>query len=844
MKLRSQRRLILGCIALVLALFLTRPGATRLKTRIASSIGMALQRQVEISKVHLRLLPQPGFDLEGFVVHDDPAFGAEPVLRAQEVTALLRLTSLLRGRLEISRLSLSEPSLNLVRRDDGRWNIENFLERTASIAVAPTSKSRSETRPAFPYIEADRGRINFKFGPEKKPFAVTDAKYAFWQESENTWGMRLKGQPVRTDFNLSDTGQLKVNGTWQRSGALRETPVVFNLEWDGAQLGQFTKLLSGEDRGWRGTLRVSVDLVGTPANLTVRSDGSLQDFRRYDIAQTTPLELKSHCEAHYAIAARRLHQILCQTPVGDGYLTLRGEATNLLGPRAYDLQIRADDVPLNGVLTVIRRAKKDLPDDLRATGTVDTRFNLRADAKASSVIAYEGSGRTSNFHLRSDTAKADLVLDTVPFFLVPAVQRGLASKARARHDALSLREPDEPHLSIGPFPLKLGRTSPTVVQGWVTRRGYSIWLKGDAEIQHLLRAARMSGIPASHPPAIGSAKVDLQVSGLWSGFASPLITGSADLHSVQAEIRGLNEPLEIASAKIELNDIETRVEAIAASAAGTRWAGSLSVPRKCASPQLCPLTFDLHADEISADHLNGWLNPNPPKRPWYRFSSITPVSSPSFLADIRASGTLAANRVVVRDLIVNRVVTKVDLEQGKLRLSDLRAEVMGGKHRGEWHADFTMQPPLYSGAGALDGISLAQLSEAMRDNWISGTANAKYQIELMGYSSTELLNSARGDLHFDMRDGVLPHILLATAPLRVRRFQGTLGLRRGDVELLQATLDSPTASYVVSGRASIGRKLDFKLVSDGSPGLTVTGTLSDPRVAPIHRPETQAALKP
>ena len=108
-------------------------------------------------------------------------------MRAQEVTAVLRLSSLVRGRMEISRLSLTEPSLNLVRRDDGRWNIENFLERTAQIAVAPTGKAASEPRPAFPYIEADRGRINFKFGAEKKPYAITDAKYAFWQDSENTW---------------------------------------------------------------------------------------------------------------------------------------------------------------------------------------------------------------------------------------------------------------------------------------------------------------------------------------------------------------------------------------------------------------------------------------------------------------------------------------------------------------------------------------------------------------------------------------------------------------------------------------------------------------------------------
>ena len=121
-------------------MFVVRPGASRLKARIANSIGNALQRRVEIGSVHLRLLPRPGFDLENFVVHDDPAFGAEPVLRAGEVSASLRLSSLFRGRIEISQLSMTEPSLNLTRNADGRWNVETLLERTSMTTVAPTAK--------------------------------------------------------------------------------------------------------------------------------------------------------------------------------------------------------------------------------------------------------------------------------------------------------------------------------------------------------------------------------------------------------------------------------------------------------------------------------------------------------------------------------------------------------------------------------------------------------------------------------------------------------------------------------------------------------------------------------
>src|SRR2546430_1882018 len=157
-----------------------------------------------------------------------------------------------RARLQISRLSLTEPSLNLVRDRQGRWNLENLLERAAQIPVAPTKKASTEVRPGFPYIEADRGRINLKLEQEKKPYALMAADFALWQESENVWGMRLKAQPVRMDFNLTDTGTVSVNGSWQRAATLRQTPLQFTMEWTDAQLGQVSKLVSGKDQGWRG----------------------------------------------------------------------------------------------------------------------------------------------------------------------------------------------------------------------------------------------------------------------------------------------------------------------------------------------------------------------------------------------------------------------------------------------------------------------------------------------------------------------------------------------------------------------------------------------------------------
>jgi len=71
-KFLFSRRAAAVVVALLVILFLFRPGVDRLRNRIASSIGSALGRRVALDNVHLRLLPRPGFDLEGLVIYDDP----------------------------------------------------------------------------------------------------------------------------------------------------------------------------------------------------------------------------------------------------------------------------------------------------------------------------------------------------------------------------------------------------------------------------------------------------------------------------------------------------------------------------------------------------------------------------------------------------------------------------------------------------------------------------------------------------------------------------------------------------------------------------------------------------
>jgi hypothetical protein len=859
--LSSRQRVVATAAVILLALFLVRPGVSRLKARITTSISRAVARPADIGSVHLRFLPRPGFDLENLVIYEDPTFGAEPMLRAPEVTAVVRLTSLLRGRLDIARLELTEPSLNLVRRADGRWNLETLLERTAHTPLAPTAKSKSEARPGFPYIEASSGRINFKIGQEKKPYALLNADFALWQESENAWGVRLRAEPLRTDMNLSDTGLLRMNGTWQRAGSLRETPLQFSLEWDHAQLGQLTKLVSGNDKGWRGDVRLEATLSGIPAAMQVTADSSIQDFHRYDISSTDALRLAAHCDGKYSSAERLAQEILCSAPVGDGMITLHGDA-GLPGMHRINLSLNVEGVPVSAMVQAARHAKKDLPADLVSTGSVQGNFTVKEDGPSRLGPEFQGRGEIADLRLQSTSTRVEFAPGSVPFVLRSGRTDTHAFPGRksGQKSGDGLQIPDELHIEYGPFPVALGRPLPAQARGWLARSGYGMVVHGSGDVAHTLRLAGLLGLPALKASAEGAAQLDLQIAGSWaakvsgnsSAFSVPEVTGTVQLHNVRALVRGVNGPVEISSAELDLLTDQLHVQKLNAQAGDANWTGSLTMPRGCGLPGACLVRFNLNTEEIGLSELSAWLSSKPGQRRWYQILTSAEPATPTFLENLRASGKVSAGRVRIHNIVADRVTASLELERGQLKISELRADVLGGKHRGDWQMDFAAGTPVFTGSGTLTGISLKQVADAMHDAWISGTADGTYQLKASGADSTNFWQSAEGSLQFDLRDGGLPHISLTgdEEPLQIARWQGVAVLHDGKIEIDDGKLVTPAETYQVTGTASLGQMLDLQLTQGtdvkpahaGSPVYSITGTVAEPQIA-LTTPETQARLK-
>jgi hypothetical protein len=574
--------------------------------------------------------------------------------------------------------------------------------------------------------------------------------------------------------------------------------------------------------------------------------------------------LAAHCHGKYSSAEGMMREIFCSGPVGGGMITLKGDA-GAAGVHRLDLVLNVEDVPASAVAQLARRAKKDLPADLLATGSVQGNFTVKEAGELPRGPEFQGRGEIANLRLQSVGSKVEVTAPSVPFVLVServSVHDRLRNDKVRQLGAEVLAVPDEAHIEFGPFPVALGRPVAAQARGWVGRTGYGIEVRGDGEVSRTLRVASMFGVQAMKASVEGVAKMDLDIAGAWaenaagtpSGFSSPKVTGTVQLRSVRATVRGAQGPIEISSAELKLLPDEAQVQKLKARAADVDWSGSMVLARGCGTPGACVVHFNLNTDEVGLSDIYQWLGAQPSERRWYQMLSSAEPGAAPFLENLRASGKVDAGRLRIHGVVAERVSAVLDLDRGKLKVSELHADLLGGKQSGDWQADFTGASPVYTGTGMLTGIALEQMASAMHDPWISGTASGSYQVKASGTDAAAFWQSAEGGVRFDVRDGVLPHISLASdeGPLQISRWQGRARVHDGEINIEKGVLVSSGGAYEISGTASFGRLLDFKLFAGtdvkaagaGALVYSITGTVAEPRVAVSATGETQARLKP
>jgi hypothetical protein len=555
--------------------------------------------------VELRLLPRPAFVLTDLTVEEDPAYGAEPVLHANTVTASFRLLSLWRGRLEIGRISVDEASLNLVRTDAGRWNLDSLFRTAAAKAGAAAGAESVGGQSAIgsgktplPYLEATNSRINIKIGSEKLPFSLVSTDLSFWQEEPGNWRIRLRGQPARTDVNLdlADTGVVRLEASVHRAAELREMPVHLDLEWREAQLGQLTRLVIGSDPGWRGDLTGELHLDGTADAAQITTQLRATGVHRAEFAPATPMDFDANCGLIYHFSERAVEKLLCDSPLGDGHIRLAGDLPSQGGLPQFSVEL--DRLPVAFGLDALRTVRSGLSPGLEAQGTISGKLVYAETATAGGGLEKRAASTTQGKALTGKTMSekahpvdpgpliGSLTVDgfqlsgdglNVPFqvpklVLAPmvAIDNGQPPDPyRRKTAATSLAAPSTHDAALSAtVAIPAGAAAPLSVTMRLALTGYQVTMHGQASLaraKELAHVAGMTDATVLDSLAGDPVSVDLFASGPWQPaeripFSSDLPADAVALAATNAKIRpALPPPAEDAATSPETDSLSGTV---------------------------------------------------------------------------------------------------------------------------------------------------------------------------------------------------------------------------------------------------------------------------------------------
>jgi hypothetical protein len=784
---RKRKRLWLAvaALAVLLAILIVPPflSVSRYKSSITQLISASLGRPVRLSSVEVRLLPTPGFVLSDLTVEEDPAYGAEPVLHANTVTASIRLFSLWRGRLELDTISVDEASLNLVRAAPGRWNLDSLLRTATSQAQSDEGSTGpgNMSRPVhLPYLKATHSRINIKNGVEKLPYSLLDAEMSLEQQSPGNWRVRLRGQPARTDLSIqqADTGILRMEANLSHAPELRQMPLHVDLEWRDAQLGQLTRLLLGADAGWRGDLTGELHLDGTSEAAQVKARLRATGVHRAEFAPAAPMDFDANCTflAHFTF--RAVDNLACDSPLGSGRIRLTGSLPGETGqPR---ISVELDRISLAAGLDALRTMRSDLATGLEVAGSVSGKITYAPGGATPQMPASNGQTRSSRAHAALQGPLTGSL--TVQGFQLNG--SGLSQPIRVPKILLSpANQPSGAGQALlATVAIPAGAAAPLTVSTRLLLSGYQITVHGQASIsrgRELARAAGFRNVLAMDALAGGPASIDLTARGPWLlpvqtlpaqslslGGLSPAaalmsaapadsLTGSVILHNATWKADYLVNPVEISQATLHLAYSELRWDPVVFSYGPVMGTASLTLPSDCIEPQPCPPHFQLHFGELDAGIIQTTFL-GAQERGTLLSTLIHRFRSRATPAWPILEGTVKADSLILGPVIFHQPEATLHTLANGAEITAFEAALLGGRIHGTgtYHAAATTSDkPTYTLEAQFDKLSPPALGQLLGLRFSGGAIDANGKIELTGFSAADLAASAKGDLHFDWHHG-------------------------------------------------------------------------------------------
>ncbi len=830
---------------------------TRLQRRLTGRLESVFGRSVEVGRYDFSLWGGPTLEAQSVTFGEDPRFGREYFLRADALTVRLRWQSVFRGHMELGAIALEHPSLNLVRNDQGDWNVAEWLPKSAT-GAAPSSASSPVPVVRFGRIDVTSGRINFKRGDEKLPFALTDVNGYIEPDRSGRWTLNLEAVPARAAVLLQQAGTIRVSGhVGGTSSRLR--PAVLDLAWDGASLSDLLHLAHGYDFGVRGDLGLVIHAQTEGDNWVLQSRAELRRLHRWDFA-ARPDNPAVNVNAKMILYPLASGLDITEATIEAPHSWARVDA-HFAWPSAAELvprnlvvapaqfEITQSQLDLGDVLAWIRAFHSNVAADvsLRGSASVQAGFSawpLQLASAAGAIANVNLSGST--LRLPAHLSQAQFGYDHEMFSLLPATVSYGATDGSVHVEAVA--SPGQHEFPVYRLSGNLAQVRDLVATagalGWNISRGWD--LAGSVRCDLHWQGARF---PWQTQP-IGTIE--------WGGEA-----GGASLLTPF-----LNQPVKQIRARAELKPGVRHIALSTADAFGARWTGTFDRYEDRrenrhadghADEPAAEWQFALSTDALSVADLDRWLNPRWRQSFLDRMLPFLNSSSPANAVpeNLRAEGRINIEDLALAPLALRHLQSDVKIGGRHIEVSNAKAQFFGGALAGSFDAQLTATPA-YRLNLDYSRVDLAALTAAFPtlSDLFAGSASGDFALDSSGATRADLVTSleCRGTAH--ITDARLQNISLLESMHEAERRPGvssfpaaSAAFSCGDGEIAVQRLHFTGAMQDVAGSGSVdfSRNVNLQLrvlplagaigtprpVANATQIFNLTGPIRSPDIRPL-----------
>ncbi len=745
---RAWSRWVKLFIALLIFLWLADFGVsllirhTRLQRRLTARLETVFGRSVEVGRYDFSLWGGPTLEARSVTFGEDPRFGHEYFLHAESLTVRLRWQSFFRGHMELGAISLESPSLNLVRNAEGDWNVAEWLPKSAASATpssaSPSAPSSAPSAVRFGRIDVSSGRINFKRGDEKIPFALTDVNGYIEPDRTGRWTLNLEAVPARAAVLLQQAGTIRVSGhVGGTSSRLR--PAVLDLAWDAASLSDLLHLARGYDFGVRGDMGLVVHAETEGNNWVLQGRAEIRRLHRWDLAlrpDNPAVNLNAKMILYPLASGLDITEATIEGPHSwaraDAHFAWPADDATHFTPKSpvpaapAHFEITQSQLDLSDVLAWIRAFHSDVAPDVSLRGFAGVRAGFSAwPLRLTSASGVISSAELASARLRvpARLTQAQFRYDHEMFSLLPAtVSYGSADGAIHAEAIAGAAQREFPvyHLS-GNLTQVRDLVATAGALGWNISRGWD--LAGPVRCDLRWQGARF---PWETDP-VGTVE--------WGGEA----VGASLLTPF------LNQPVKQIRVRAELKQGLRHIALTSADAFGAHWTGTFDRRDAAAGWQ-----FTLSTDALSAADLDRWLNPRWRQSLLDRMLPFLNSSSPANAVpeNIRAEGHIGIEEFALAPVALHHLQGEVKIGGRHIEVSGAKAQFFGGALEGLLDAQLATTPAYHLNLD-YSHVELAALAGAFPTlaDLFAGSASGEFALDSSGATRADLVSAleCRGD---------------------------------------------------------------------------------------------------